>query len=335
MPHVLLGPQDWIGCLVEHDLIVPPDLSADVIASFLPRSISAVTFDGKVYGVPYAVDTPLLFRNTRLVPDEPTTIEELTSQVAQLRRSGATRCGVALPVGPEGEPFLMYPFLTGAGGDTFLRDGSGRVRPEFSDVESRAMVAALECFRSLTSAQHGILTPARDVFEAIKMFVSGRAPYLVTCAFALADLRRSGIEYAVGPIPPASGPARGPAFVSVESFFLTRRGAENPIARDWIECYLTRKDVADAHYRSQPRPLALKSQLAAALAHDDDVRLAYELWKTGDLMPSGVQMVDYWRHLRVAENELIAGGSAPAVARRLARGLAGAPATGAAPRLFC
>src|SRR5262249_23666982 len=157
--------------------------------------------------------------------------------------------GIAIPVGPDGEPFFMYPFLTCAGGSTFVRDETGHLTQEFANVEAPRTVASLEYFQHLGRSGCKVLCPAADEVEAIRLSVDGLAPYLVLCGFALSDLRSSGIPYGVGPIPRAKGVSGGRPLVSVESFFLTRRGAGNPIARDWIECHLTRTDVAEAQQR--------------------------------------------------------------------------------------
>src|SRR6476660_3720052 len=53
-PDVVVGAHDWIGNLVQNGAIDPVQLAADQKSGFSEVAVKAVTFNGQLYGVPYA-----------------------------------------------------------------------------------------------------------------------------------------------------------------------------------------------------------------------------------------------------------------------------------------
>src|SRR5690606_41182449 len=57
-------------------VVAPIDLG-DKADSFLPNSLEGFTYNGQLYGVPFAVENIAFFRNVELVPDAPATWAEV------------------------------------------------------------------------------------------------------------------------------------------------------------------------------------------------------------------------------------------------------------------
>jgi arabinogalactan oligomer/maltooligosaccharide transport system substrate-binding protein len=321
VPDVLLSPHDDIGYLAGERLIEPWTVSARRRALFVDRAIGAVTRDGELYALPYALDAPVLFRNTELAPHPPATVEELIGTGEELRAAGRVAQSLILPVGPDGEPFYLYPLLVGAGGWLFGRDTGGDLTTRLIGVASPESVAALDRFRELGKAGLDVLSPDIDEERCVEAFLEGRAPYLVSCSWALADIRRSGVPYGLSRIPPYAGHPPARPLVSVEAFFLIRHGANKAIAGDWVAYHLTRRDVALGLHREMPRPPALRDALDEVLRTDSEIAAVHRIWAAGDLMPSDPAMVRFWRVLAAAEMDLIAGGSPGPIAHRLDQSL--------------
>ena len=73
---------------MQNGAIEPVQLSADQKAKFEEIAIKAVTYNGQLYGVPYAVENLALIRNTELAPTAPATIEDLVAAGKQLKAAG-------------------------------------------------------------------------------------------------------------------------------------------------------------------------------------------------------------------------------------------------------
>jgi len=87
-PDLVMGAHDWIGNLVQNGTIDPLQLTDDTRAAFNELAIKGVTFNGQIYGIPYAIENVVLFRNTDLVPEAPRTMEELVAKGEELKAVG-------------------------------------------------------------------------------------------------------------------------------------------------------------------------------------------------------------------------------------------------------
>jgi arabinogalactan oligomer / maltooligosaccharide transport system substrate-binding protein len=89
-----------------------------------------VTFNGQLYGIPYAIENVVLFRNTDLAPQAPKTLDELVAKGKELKAAGKVNEIMALPVGPNGDAYHMYPIYTSAGGYLFGKGAEGDYDPK-------------------------------------------------------------------------------------------------------------------------------------------------------------------------------------------------------------
>jgi maltose-binding protein MalE len=70
-PDITIGGHDWIGAFVKDGIVAPVELG-DKAADFEKVAIEAVTYDGKTYGLPYAIENIAVLRNTALADSTPT-----------------------------------------------------------------------------------------------------------------------------------------------------------------------------------------------------------------------------------------------------------------------
>ena len=89
-PDVVLGAHDWIGNLVQNGAIDPLQLTPDQLGAYSDVAVKATTYDEQLYGLPYGVESLVLYRNTDLVPEAPATLDDAfaAGQAARRRRQG-------------------------------------------------------------------------------------------------------------------------------------------------------------------------------------------------------------------------------------------------------
>ncbi|GAA0609769.1 extracellular solute-binding protein [Virgibacillus siamensis] len=87
-PDVLTLPHDQIGLLAKEGLLAPIDVKQSVLDIYTDSSIDAVTYEGDVYGVPKATETPVLFYNKELLKEAPKTFEELYTFSKKFTKDG-------------------------------------------------------------------------------------------------------------------------------------------------------------------------------------------------------------------------------------------------------
>ena len=135
-PDIVVGAHDWIGNLVQNGAIDPVQLSAAQKGAFADIAMKAVTFNGQVYGVPYAIENIALIRNTDLAPQAPQSIEDVVAAGKQLKASGKTSEIMALQVGQNGDAYHAYPLYTSAGGYLFGTKANGDYDPKDLGVQT-------------------------------------------------------------------------------------------------------------------------------------------------------------------------------------------------------
>ena len=78
-PDLVIGPLDWVGEFATAELIQPLDelVDANTLGGYLPATVDALRYDGKLYGLPESFETVALFYNKTMVPEPPKTTAEM------------------------------------------------------------------------------------------------------------------------------------------------------------------------------------------------------------------------------------------------------------------
>jgi arabinogalactan oligomer / maltooligosaccharide transport system substrate-binding protein len=313
-PDILVGPHDWIAGMVRRGLIDPIALTPTRRDAFTGRALDAMSYQDRLYGVPYAADSIGLLRNLDLAPEPPETIEEMIAHGKRLCAAGRAEVPLALQVG-DGDGFYIYPLFTSAGGRLFQRLPGGDW--DADALTDAASAAAFARIRALGEQGEGILRRAVDRDPAIELFTGGRTAYLVCAPWAVGEARRAGIQLGASAVPGFAdgGPAR--SLVAVHGFFLASAGTNKSIAQDLIGEYLTRTDVSLALYDAQPRTPALRTALDRVRETDALTTVFHEQCANGDMIPSTTDVGPMWNAFHVAESAIVAGADVNTVLRRL------------------
>jgi arabinogalactan oligomer/maltooligosaccharide transport system substrate-binding protein len=216
-PDLVMGAHDWIGNLVQNGAIDPLQLTDDTRAAFNELALQGVTYNGQVYGIPYAIENIVLFRNTDLAPEAPTSMEELVAEGKELKAAGKVSEIMALPVGPNGDPYHMYPIYTSGGGYLFGKGAEGDYDPKDLGVGKPGAVKAFERIRELGEEGDGALKRSISPDNVTSIFTGKKAAFLLSGPWQIPDIKKSGVKYAISPIPPFQGGDEARPFVGVQA----------------------------------------------------------------------------------------------------------------------
>jgi arabinogalactan oligomer/maltooligosaccharide transport system substrate-binding protein len=306
-PDVMIGAHDWIGNLVRNGAIDPIQLTDAQLAAFPEVAVEAVSFDGQIYGVPYAMENVALIRNTDLAPESPATIEELVATGQRLQADGEASEILCLQVGDQGDTYHIYPLYTSGGGYLFGRTEDGGWDPGDLGVGTEGSRAAFRKIRELGEAGVGALKRSIGGENAIPTFTDGGCPFLVSGPWAINDIREAGIGYDITPVPPFADGEPAQPFVGVQAFFVAARGENKAVAQEFVANYLTSTELAVALYEAEPRPPALTAALAQVQAEDPDLAKFVAAAEHGAPMPSIPEMAAIWGPFGTAEAAIVGG----------------------------
>ena len=243
-PDIIIGAHDWIRQLVASGLLAPMDLGTKN-DQFLPASLSAFTYDGVLYGMPYAIENLAFFRNSDLVPDAPATWDDVVTIGTQLQADGKTTYGFAL----TGTTYDAFPLQTAFGGYIFGRDDNGNYNPNDLGVDSPGMVAAADWIAQ--NVADGFMPDSTDWDTAHVLFETGEVPFLMAGPWALDRIRESGIPYAISDFPD-----NGQPFLGVQGFMVNALSDNVLLAQAFLTEFVATPEVMQALEDAGNRPSA-------------------------------------------------------------------------------
>lgn len=137
---------DWVRA---KQVVALDDIIAPVKDDFTPSVLAGHTVAGKVYGIPQAVDTQVLFYRKSLLQaagvQPPSTVAELIDAAQKLTKGGVK----GLFAGNDGGVgVLAGPLLWSVGLDYLHEDASGTYTPGFDDPRAAQAVATLHTLNS-------------------------------------------------------------------------------------------------------------------------------------------------------------------------------------------
>jgi Bacterial extracellular solute-binding protein len=177
---VLVAPHDWIGEFLAAAAVDEIPLPQTRRAAFRPWTLDAMSQHGSLYGIPIALDTMALVRNTELAPDPPTTMDELIKVGLRLKAAGRAQQIMAVMVGETGDPYQIWPLVSSSsGGWLFGRTPDGAWDPHSIGLARPETVAAFERIRQLGDTGLGILRRGTDDDAAADAFCRGDTAFLL------------------------------------------------------------------------------------------------------------------------------------------------------------
>lgn len=301
-PDVIVSPHDKLGAYVSAGVVAPLELG-DVADGFAESALQAVTYDGKVYGVPYSIENVALVRNTDLAPNAASTYDEVIAN--------GTAAGTEYPflvgLSPEqGDPYHLYPLQTSFGSQVFAQNADGSYDASQLVLGDEAGNAFAGWLATQGAGGTGVFNANIDGDKAREFFLAGQSPYYLTGPWNVPAIKEAGINYAIDPLPSAGGQEAKP-FIGVNGFFLSSKSNNALAATNFIVNYLSTEDAQMSLYEVGGRPPALTAAYEKAAADDADVAAFGKIGQTGAPMPAIPEMGAVWSDWGNAELSIIKG----------------------------
>ncbi|OGO09987.1 MAG: hypothetical protein A2Z66_02655, partial [Chloroflexi bacterium RBG_13_66_10] len=282
-PDIYIGVHDWLGALVESGLVAPIDLGA-ARDLFVPSTLDAFTYtDGNLYGVPYATENLGFFYNTDLVPEPPTTWDEVLEIGRTLKAAGTVQYAIAI----GGDPgYNSFPIQTAFGGYVFGRDETGAWNADDIGLGSEGEIAGVAFMRQ--AVEEGLMPETTDYDTNHALFETGQIPFLMAGPWALDRIRASGVPYAVAPF----FPDEGAPFLGVQGFMVNPYSENVLLAQAFLTEYVATEEVMQTLYETGNRPSAFESVLATT--SDPDLAAMGQAGVNAIPMPNIPEMGSVW-----------------------------------------
>ena len=302
-PDITIAAHDWLGNLVSNGVLQPVELG-DSAADYQPVAITAMSYEGKTYGVPYSIENIALVRNTALAQTAPATFDEMVAA----GKAAGTEFPFLVPVGPESDPYHLYPFQTSFGAPVFGTNADGSYNPEELLIGN----AGGEAYAAWLAEQGAAGTLSVNLTGDIakEKFNAGASPFFITGPWNVPDMTAAGLSVAIDPIPSAGGEPAQP-FVGVQGFVISAKTKNALAATDFLTNYIGSEAVQTALYEIGGRAPALTAAFEAA-SSDPIIAGFGAVGATAVPMPNIPQMGKVWQFWGVTEAAIITGQGDPA-----------------------
>lgn len=301
-PDIIVSPHDKLGAYVAAGVVAPLELG-DVGGGFAEAAMQAMTYDGKVYGVPYSIENVALVRNTDLAAQPAATYDEVIAN----GKAAGTEYPFLVGLSPEqGDPYHLYPLQTSFGSQVFAQNADGSYDASQLVLGDAAGVAFANWLATQGAAGAGVINANIDGDRAREFFLAGKSPYYITGPWNVPAIAEAGIKYAIDPLPSAGGQDARP-FVGVNGFFLSSKSGNALAATNFIVNYLSTEEAQLALFEVGGRPPALTAAYETAAADNPDVKAFGEIGQTGAPMPAIPEMGAVWSDWGNAELQIIKG----------------------------
>lgn len=249
-------------------------------ADYPKVAIDAVSYDGKQFAVPIALEAVALIYNKKMVPEAPKNWDDFV-RVAKEKGFAFDARGF----------FFSYGFLGGSGAYVFKNNG-GSLDPKDVGLANDGAKAGLQLLHDMVHTQK--FFPADVNYEyAQGRFIQGKTGMLINGPWAIADIQNANIEVGVAPMPTLPNGKPFNPFVGVQSGFVASASRNQEVAWDFVK--FMQENAPPVLYKAGKRiPAALKHQQAADVKADAVVQGFIASAANGTPMPNIPAMQQVW-----------------------------------------
>jgi len=230
---------DKLGVYAEMGILAPITefVSADDLAAFLPITVSAASYKGKVYQLPIFFETLLFMYNRALMKDDK--VPKTTGELYEFMKSGVGgRYGF---VEQHSTAYYSAGWIHGFGGGIVSQDGT----PLLNTAET---ITALDYHKKFV-----MMMPGESEYATVNtLFREGRAASIIGGPWLVPMVRQSGIDLGLAhmPVVDETGLPLAP-YSGVQGLHVLKVAADNPEKNAKIKTVLN---------------LLLKADIGAAMA---------------------------------------------------------------------
>ena len=231
-PDVLVIPHDQVGGAVVQGLLSELKVDAKYMDSFTKPAVDAQTYEGKLYGIPKAVETIVLVYNKDILPKAPETFDDLI-KVSKEQRA-ANKYGL---LAKFDEIYYSYGVVAGMGGYIFGQNANGSLNVNDIGLANQGTIDAVTFLKSFYADG---LFPAGIVGEtganAIdSLFTEKKAAAVITGPWAFKPYQDTGVNYGVAPLPTLPNGEHMRSFLGVKGYSVSTYSTQKELAQQFIE----------------------------------------------------------------------------------------------------
>ncbi|RKF19551.1 maltose/maltodextrin ABC transporter substrate-binding protein MalE [Alginatibacterium sediminis] len=290
-PDIVIWAHDRFGDWVDSGLIQAIEPSAEKMAEVEDFAWQATTVDGAIYGYPVAVEAVGLIYNKALVPNPPTTWEEIPALDAKLQEQGKHAI-----LWDYNNTYFTWPLFAANGGYIFdYKDGAfdttnTGVNNEGSKIAATLIHSLIKGGNMPAGADYGVMDAA---------FSKGDVAMVINGPWSWGNYESNGIDFGVTYIPTVQGNASKP-MVGVLSAAVSSASSNKDLATEFLENYLVTVDGLKMVDADKPLGAVAHKEFMQVLSADTNIAATFANAQAGEPMPNVAAMGKFWSAMETA-----------------------------------
>ncbi|ABF45795.1 carbohydrate ABC transporter substrate-binding protein, CUT1 family [Deinococcus geothermalis DSM 11300] len=279
-------PQDRIGQFAAAGVIEPMDKYLVSRSDLDKTALGAMTYKGKLFGLPMFAEAVGVVYNKKLVPNPPTTWAEFL-KVAQAN-TGSGKFGYLEDLS---EAYQNYGVISAYGGYVFKNNG-GTLNVKDVGLNNAGAVKASSFLNDLRYKYN--LVPEGVTSDVAKSaFLDGRLAMFLTGPWNMGDIKKAGISYGIMPFPtPPGASGKWSPFVGVQGIMLSAYSKNKAAAAQFAKQLVTSDAQVGFNKAGGRIPVSLSAR--TKLKNDPVVAGFGKTISMGTPMPNVPEMSAVW-----------------------------------------
>lgn len=306
-PDVITLPHDKIGGAAVEGLLAEVQVDQSVVDTFTESSIKALTYEGKLYGLPKAVETPVFVYNKALMSEAPATMDEVYAFAKENTKDG--QYGF---LAKWDDFYYAYGAVGGSGGYVF-GDKDGVPNPQDLGLQTAGAIEGAEFIQKWYSEElfpKGII--GDNGGSALdSLFTEGKVAAVMTGPWSFQAYADAGIDIGVAPMPKMPNGKPVQTFQGVKGWHVTSTSKNQELATKFVE-FITNADNAKIRFEKTEEIPPVVSLMESDLIKNNEKANAVAQQSIDALpMPNIPEMQEVWDPMKTALQLIATGKSKP------------------------
>jgi len=303
-PDIFCWPHDRVGEWAKAGLLTSLRPSAKLKAEVEEQAWKAVSYRGRIWSYPIAIETTGLIYNKALVKTPPQTWDEVMVLDRQLQAQGKHAI-----LWHYNKSFFTWPMLAGAGGEIFGRDAQGDFDPKQVDVNNPGALRAAQVLDRLIRDGH--MPKGANYAEMESAFARGEVAMMISGPWAWDNAKRAKIDFGVAGIPAVVAGKPSKSFVGVLGCMISAPSQHKDIAKEFIEHHLMRPDALKVLDADVPIGVPANKAFYAELSVNPLIAASMTNARNGAPIPNIPEVGRFWTAMDAALEAITNGLQSP------------------------
>ncbi|MDQ0232265.1 extracellular solute-binding protein [Metabacillus malikii] len=309
-PDVVTLPHDQIGQVVTEGLIAELNVEQEVLDTYTETSVSAQQFEGKLYGLPKAMETPIFLYNKAHMSEAPKTMEEVYTFAKDFTKD--SNFGFLF----LGDNYYFSHGLIGGYGGYVFKEANGALDPKDVGLNNEGAVQGAEEIQKWYTEG---LFPKGIIGEnggstMDGLFNEGKVAAVMNGPWAVQGMKDAGIDVGAAALPTLSNGEHVKTFIGVKGWHVSAFSKNTEWATKLVE-HITNAENAKLRFELTNEVPPVKELIEDPIIKDNEVATAVaEQSQYAVPTPNTPEMAEVWEPMADSLQTIVTGKAEPKAA---------------------